>query len=104
MIKKGLSRSHASSESLSVSQREADAVEQNPEVFARLGFSVERAAAESIVVREIPALLRGSQVEASLRDVISDVLGVVALQIGSGIKSMKYRQLWLVTVQELKRN
>ena len=61
-------------ESLSVSQREADAVEQNPEVFARLGFSVERAAAESIVVREIPALLRGSQVEALLRDVISDVL------------------------------
>ncbi|MGB2375646.1 MAG: DNA mismatch repair endonuclease MutL [Porticoccaceae bacterium] len=61
-------------ESLSVSQREADAVEQNPEVFARLGFSVERAAAESVVVREIPALLRGTQVEALLRDVISDVL------------------------------
>lgn len=61
-------------ESLSVSQREADAVEQNPEVFARLGFSVERAAAESIVVREIPALLRGTQVEGLLRDVISDVL------------------------------
>ena len=61
-------------ESLSVSQREADAVEQNPEVFTRLGFVVERASAESIVVREIPALLRGSQVEALLRDVISDVL------------------------------
>tara|TARA_A100001015_G_scaffold319491_1_gene442521 strand:+ start:609 stop:2399 length:1791 start_codon:yes stop_codon:yes gene_type:complete len=61
-------------ESLSVSQREADAVEQNPDVFVRLGFSVERAAAESIVVREIPALLRGTQVEALLRDVISDVL------------------------------
>lgn len=61
-------------ESLSVSQREADAVEQNPDVFVRLGFSVERAAAENIVVREIPALLRGTQVEALLRDVISDVL------------------------------
>ena len=61
-------------ESLSVSQREADAVEQNPDVFVRLGFSVERAAAESVVVREIPALLRGTQVEALLRDVISDVL------------------------------
>jgi DNA mismatch repair protein MutL len=61
-------------ESLSVSQREADAVEQNTDVFVRLGFSVERAAAESIVVREIPALLRGTQVEALLRDVISDVL------------------------------
>lgn len=61
-------------ESLSVSQREADAVEQNTDVFVRLGFSVERAAVESIVVREIPALLRGTQVEALLRDVISDVL------------------------------
>ena len=61
-------------ESLSVSQREADAVEQNPEVFKRLGFLVERAAAENIVVREIPALLRGTQVESLLRDVISDVL------------------------------
>ncbi|MFL2530362.1 MAG: DNA mismatch repair endonuclease MutL [Porticoccaceae bacterium] len=61
-------------ESLSVSQREADAVEQNPDVFVRLGFTVERAAAESVVVREIPALLRGTQVEALLRDVISDVL------------------------------
>jgi len=61
-------------ESLSVSQREADAVEQNPEVFTRLGFAVERSSTESIVVREIPALLRGSEVEALLRDVISDVL------------------------------
>jgi DNA mismatch repair protein MutL len=61
-------------ESLSVSQREADAVEQNPEVFARLGFNVERASAESIVVREIPAMLRGTQVEGLLRDVISDIL------------------------------
>ena len=61
-------------ESLSVSQREADTVEQYPEFFSRLGFVVERAALESVVVREIPAILRGSQVEALLRDVISDVL------------------------------
>lgn len=61
-------------ESLSVSQREADTVEQYPEVFSRLGFVVERASLESVVVREIPAILRGSEVEALLRDVISDVL------------------------------
>ena len=61
-------------ESLSVSQREANAVEQHPEVFSRLGFVVERASLENIVVREIPAILRGSEVEALLRDVISDVL------------------------------
>lgn len=61
-------------ESLAVSQREADAAEQHNEVFAKLGFVVERAAAESVIVREIPAILRGSEVEALLRDVLSDLL------------------------------
>ena len=61
-------------ESLTVSQREADCVEQYPDIFSRLGFVVERASAESIIVRDIPAILRGSQVEALLRDVLSDIL------------------------------
>jgi DNA mismatch repair protein MutL len=61
-------------ESLAVSQREADAAEQHNEVFAKLGFVVGRAAAESVIVREIPAILRGSEVEALLRDVLSDLL------------------------------
>ena len=61
-------------ESLAVSQREADAVESNQAVFTQLGFGVERAASESIIVREIPAILRGSEVEKLLRDVLSDLL------------------------------
>jgi len=61
-------------ESLTVSQREADMAEQSGEVFAQLGFVVERAANESIIVRQIPAILRGSEVEALLRDVISDLI------------------------------
>ncbi|MDE0786277.1 MAG: DNA mismatch repair endonuclease MutL [Porticoccaceae bacterium] len=61
-------------ESLAVSQREADAVESNQAVFTQLGFAVERAASESIIVREIPAILRGSEVEKLLRDVLSDLL------------------------------
>jgi DNA mismatch repair protein MutL len=61
-------------ESLAVSQREADMAEQSGEVFAQLGFVVERAANESIIVRQIPAILRGSEVEALLRDVISDLI------------------------------
>ena len=61
-------------ESLAVSQREADAAEQNNEIFSKLGFTIERAAAESIIVRQIPAILRGSEVEALLRDVLSDLL------------------------------
>jgi DNA mismatch repair protein MutL len=61
-------------ENLAVSQREADVVESNQKVFTKLGFSVERAASESIIVREIPAILRGSEVEKLLRDVLSDLL------------------------------
>ena len=61
-------------ESLAVSQREADAAEQHNEIFSRLGFTVERAAAESLIVREMPAILRGSEVESLLRDVLSDLL------------------------------
>ena len=61
-------------ESLSVSEREAEVADKSSEIFAQLGFVVERAGAESIIVREIPAILRGSEVEGLLRDVISDLL------------------------------
>jgi DNA mismatch repair protein MutL len=61
-------------ESLSVSEREAEITDKSSEIFSQLGFVVERAAAESIIVREIPAILRGSEVEGLLRDVISDLL------------------------------
>ena len=61
-------------ESLSVSEREAEIADKSAEIFAQLGFVVERAGSESIIVREIPAILRGSEVEGLLRDVISDLL------------------------------
>ena len=61
-------------ENLAVSQREADAVDAHQAVFSKLGFAVERAGSESIIVREIPAILRGSEVERLLRDVLSDLL------------------------------
>ena len=61
-------------ENLVVSQREAAVVDENPSVFEQLGFSVQRAGQESLIVREIPAILRGSQVEGLVRDVLSDLL------------------------------
>jgi DNA mismatch repair protein MutL len=61
-------------ENLAVSQREADAVDAHQSVFSKLGFAVERAGVESIIVRQIPAILRGSEVERLLRDVLSDLL------------------------------
>jgi len=60
--------------SLAVSSREADFAEQQPEVFSRLGFMVERAGPETLVVREVPAMLRESDSEAMVRDVLSDLL------------------------------
>ena len=60
--------------SLAVSSREADFADEQPEVFTRLGFVVERAGPETLVVREVPAMLRNSDSEAMVRDVLSDLL------------------------------
>ncbi|MDX9874628.1 MAG: DNA mismatch repair protein MutL, partial [Spongiibacteraceae bacterium] len=60
--------------SLAVSQREADCAEQQAELFPSLGFRIERAGPESLVIREIPALLRDADVEQLVRDVLADLL------------------------------
>lgn len=59
---------------LAVSEREADCAEQHGEVFAELGMRIERAAAESVIVRELPAILADTSVEQLVRDVLSDLL------------------------------
>lgn len=61
-------------ETLAVSEREADCAEQHSEVFTALGFQLQRAGPESLLVREVPALLRGVNVEPLVRDVLSDLL------------------------------
>ena len=60
--------------SMAVSEREADMAESNPEVFNRLGFHLDRAGPETLVVREVPALLKEADVAPLLRDVLSDLL------------------------------
>jgi len=60
--------------SMAVSSREADFAEQSPEVFERLGFVLQRAGPESLMVREVPALMRDANHEALVRDVLSDLL------------------------------
>jgi len=59
---------------LPVSAREAQLVEDAPEVFSQLGFEVDRVADESIKLRQIPVVLSNSDVETLLRDVLSDML------------------------------
>ena len=60
--------------SLAVSQAEADCAEEQHQILLSLGIELERVAAESIVVRQVPALLKDSNVEQLVRDVLSDVL------------------------------
>ena len=59
---------------LSVSNKEAQLVEDHNEIFNQLGFEVDRVADESIKLRQIPVILSNSDVETLLRDLLSDLL------------------------------
>lgn len=58
---------------VSVSQSEADLVEESGHVFESFGFRVERTGLESVMVREVPVILIRGDVEGLVRDVISDL-------------------------------
>ena len=59
---------------LAVSQREADCVTEYSEVFTSLGLELERAGEESVIIRQLPVNLRGSDFEQLVRDVLSDLI------------------------------
>jgi DNA mismatch repair protein MutL len=59
--------------SLAVSESEAECAEQQAAALAELGFVIERVAAESVVVRQVPVILARANVEQLVRDVLSDV-------------------------------
>jgi DNA mismatch repair protein MutL len=58
---------------LSVAENEADLVEQASQDLEVLGLSVDRAGPTTLIVREVPALLKDSDVESLLRDLLSDI-------------------------------
>lgn len=60
--------------SIAVSQGEADCAETEQEALLGIGIELERVAAESIVVRQVPSILRNADIEQLVRDVLSDVL------------------------------
>jgi DNA mismatch repair protein MutL len=60
--------------SLAVSRGEADCAEEHLELFAELGFSLQRAGPESLLVRDVPALLAQAEIGQLLRDVLADLL------------------------------
>jgi DNA mismatch repair protein MutL len=59
--------------SISVAESEANLIEESSTMLAALGLVVNRAGPSSVTIREIPALLKDSDVESLLRDVLSDL-------------------------------
>ena len=56
-----------------VSEREADIAEREADTLAQLGFEVQRSGPQSLLLRSVPALLAHGDVEALLRDVLTDL-------------------------------
>ncbi|KXU38725.1 DNA mismatch repair protein MutL [Ventosimonas gracilis] len=61
-------------QTLALSEREADCAQAQSHWFDKLGFELQRLSAESITIRQIPALLAGADAEGLLRDVLADLL------------------------------
>ena len=60
--------------SLALSEKEADCAENYASVFLDLGFELQRVAAESVIIRQIPVFLASADAEMLARDVIADLL------------------------------
>jgi DNA mismatch repair protein MutL len=58
---------------IAVSESEADRAEEAGEVFSRLGLLIDRGGPTSLLIRQIPALLKQADAEALIRDVLSDL-------------------------------
>ena len=58
---------------IAVSAREADVAEREADTLAQLGFEVQRSGPQSLLLRSVPALLAHGDVEALLRDVLTDL-------------------------------
>ena len=61
-------------ESIAVSQKEADCAEQHVDTFKSLGFELQRAGPETLLVRQIPVVLNRARVEQLVRDVLADLI------------------------------
>ena len=57
-----------------INETEANCVDIHAQIFAQLGFIVDRLDKETIIVREVPSLLKDTDIESLMRDVISDLL------------------------------
>ncbi|MBX2857904.1 MAG: DNA mismatch repair endonuclease MutL [Cellvibrionaceae bacterium] len=60
--------------SMAVSEKEASCAEEYFTTFASLGIELERAGPETLLIRQLPAILQGANVENLVRDVLSDLI------------------------------
>lgn len=61
-------------QTISVSEKEAACVEDHLGVFTSLGFQLDRAGPETVLIREFPVVLSGADIESLVRDVLSDII------------------------------
>jgi DNA mismatch repair protein MutL len=59
---------------VTLSEREADCIEEQTAVFERVGIQAQRLSPDSVVVREVPDLLRDANIEELIRDIAADLL------------------------------
>ncbi len=76
--------------SLAVSEREAELAQERQEELRELGIEADRAGPDSLVVREVPALLANGDIEALMRDVLSDLAELEGSQVAgaAGVKAV----------------
>jgi len=60
-------------ESLAVSEKEAALAEDQKDILRQLGFVIERAGPETVLIRQIPVLLQNGNIANLIRDVLSDL-------------------------------
>lgn len=59
---------------IALSEREVNRLESQAELFKRLGLKVERLGPDTVVVREVPDLLRDGDMEQLIRDMAADLI------------------------------
>ena len=60
--------------SVAVSESQADCAQEHSEYFTRLGLKLDRMGPETLLVRQVPVMLSGANVEQLLRDVLADLM------------------------------
>lgn len=59
--------------SVAVTPAEAELAERHQDAFSRLGFELDRAGPETVLVRQVPALLRNADAGSLVTDVLADL-------------------------------